>query len=208
MLFAAVPSFESTSQPAGWTVVRGQTMPAAWLQSQDGAVNTRKETKALLLQTAAPLSAPVQATFRFRAAVGDTVTLRAITTGAPEAKEPPLLECQFALRGENQAALTARADGQPMATDITATRTYRNQGVPRDTEQYGWRYPMVRNLWDERDRNEIGLAFSRLTPFTSKIFTARLVVTPDARQIWVDDRLLAEARSEGPKQLGFSMELQ
>lgn len=67
---AAPPSFRETSSPVGWTVVKGQVEAGNLLQSKGGAP--------LDLQTTNPVATPVEATVRFRAAVGDTITVRAL----------------------------------------------------------------------------------------------------------------------------------
>ena len=72
---------------------------------------------------------------------------------------------------------------------------------------YQWRFHRTRNLWDERDYREIGAAYARLTPFEEKVFTLRLTLTPQTRQIWLDDRLVAEDRVASLKPVRLAVRL-
>jgi len=190
------PSFRHTASPVGWTLTKGGTETGAVLRAKAGGTAEWR--------TASPRDLPSEATFRFRATVGDGVTLLALGSGE-EAK--PLLECAFRLPGVNQASIVARASGEPMQTDTRSTRTWSQLDKVTGSLTYAWRFPRVRNLWDERDRAEIGAAYEQLAPFTEKTFAARLVLTAKTRQIWIDDRLVAEACLATPASAHFVIQL-
>ena len=191
------PSFRDAASLKNWTIVRGETGGGSALQAKD--------SKSLELKTTAPLDLPVEATFRFRAAQGDSVAFLATVEG-----KEPLLECTFALTGANQATITAKSSGEAMATTLPSTgitRLGKGKTLGVGTLPYGWRFPIIKNLWDDNDRKEIGAAYAQLVPFEQKVFTMRLVLTPATRQVWLDDRLVAEQRIAGPKQAGFAIKL-
>jgi hypothetical protein len=191
---AAPPSFQNTSIPDGWTLVRGQ--------ADAGAVRSAKLAIPLELKTTTAVALPMEATFSFRATEGDAITFQALGD-AKDAK--PLLLCGFRPTGPNQMAVTAQAAGEPMATTVISTRTYTTRGKNSGALRYSWRFPKVKNLWDESDRKEIGAAYAELVPFEEKTFALRFVLTTVGRQIWLDDRLVAEARVAGPKEAFISM---
>ena len=185
---AAPPAFHTASVPDGWTIVRGEADP--------GVVRSAKAAVPLELKTSTPLALPVEATFRFRAGQGDVVTLNVLNE-AKDAK--PLLQSVFRVTAPTQAIVTAVASGEPMNT--TAPSIRKRSG----SLTYSWRFPKVKNLWDEADRKEIGAAYAKLVPLEEKTFTLRLVLTTAGRQIWLDDRLVAEARVASPKEAWFSI---
>lgn len=189
-LAAAPPAFRTLSVPEGWSLVKGET--------DAGAVRSAKTNQPLELRTAAPMDLPVEAVFRFRALTGDSISVLAL---GEEKNAKPLL--QFSFRGMTpaSASLTAQASGDPMETVPPSIR--RAAG----NLNYGWRFPVVKNLWSEEDRREIGASYAKLFPFEEKTFTARIVLTKDTRQIWVDDRLLAERRLETKGQVSFGLQL-
>jgi len=176
----------ASALPGGWTVVRGQAAEELPLASRTGA--------ALELEMPDNVGLPVEGVFRFRATPGGALTVRAV--GDP--KDKPLLEFGFNLTAANQARLTARVSGAPMATEAKSSRTWSVQEKKLGGLTYAWRFLRVRNLWDERDYAEIGAAYAGLIPFDEKVFTLRMVLTADGRQIWLDDRLLAEERLPTP----------
>jgi len=180
---AAVPSFEAKSAPEGWTLAKGTAAETNCLQSKDGSL--------LDLQTAAPMTVPIEAVFRFRVSPGDSVTVRAVKDGT---NAVPLIDSLFTLGAGNQASVTARSSGEPMATDAKSSRTWSQPEKKSGSLQYRWRFPRVKNLWDDRDYREIGAAYARMTPFAEKVFTLRMEMTPSTRQVWLDERLVAEDR--------------
>ncbi len=189
-LLAAPPSFRTASVPDGWIVVKGEPDP--------GVVRSAKPTVPLELRTTAPQALPLEATFAFRAQQGDAITFQVLE----EAKgAKPLLSTIFRLTGPNQASITAQSSGEPMGTTPPSIRK-RSGAV-----SYSWRYAKVKNLWDENDRKEIGSAYAKLVPFEEKVFTMRLVLTEEGRQIWLDDRLIAEARVASPKEASIALVL-
>lgn len=190
---AAPPAFIATSVPEGWTLVRGEADP--------GSVRSAKLNLPLELRTAESLELPLEATFRFRFDEGDAATFQALDE-AKDAK--PILNFVIRLTGPNQAVVTAQASGEPMATTVISNRGYTaRKGT--GTLNYSWRFPKVKNLWDDADRKEIGSAYAKLTPFAEKTFTLRLVLTTEGRQIWLDDRLVAEARLTTPSRAFLNM---
>lgn len=191
---ATPPSFHETASPEGWTVVKGQA--EAGLRSEGG--------KPLEIRTTAPLALPVDATLRFRAAAGDTIVVQAVEEDTSAA---PLLECGFAMQAGNQAAITARSSGNPMATVGKSARRWDFRDKNTGTVDYKWRFHHARNLWDDRDYREIGAADARLMPFEEKVFTLRLTLTPQTRQIWLDDRLVAEDRVANLKPVSLVVRL-
>ena len=206
LLHAAPPAFHDTAAPAGWTVVKGQVGDGGTLlQSKGGAP--------LELQTTTPISLPIEATFRFRAAPGDTIAVR-VMGEAKDAK--PLLEGGFTLEADNQAKVTAYSDGKSMAKVIASDRRsdFRHKRPDYGEDQpywgsvrYAWRFPVVQNLWDERDRREIGSAYADCVPFAEKVFTLRLQLGVNSRQVWMDDRLVAEEKIANPAQTQFRISL-
>lgn len=189
-LCAAPPNFRTAAVPDGWQVVKGEAEP--------GQVRSAKPNVPLELRTSTPLVLPVEATFSFRAVPGDAITFQVLE----EAKgAKPLLFSTFRLTGPNQASLTAQASGEPLGT--TAPSIRKRAGAV----SYSWRFPKVKNLWDDADRKEIGSAYAKLASFEEKVFTMRLVLTAEGRQIWLDDRLVAEARTASPREATFALGL-
>ncbi|NQU10025.1 hypothetical protein HQ590_04495 [bacterium] len=172
---AEPPSFSDPAAPAGWTV------------EQRGGTTTLKTDDAVTL--------PSEIAVRSHVGVGELVTVQALDAAADT---NVLLEGTVRLTGDTQAAVVARAGGQPMATDTISTRTWNRRERRSGAVVYNWRYPKVKNLWDERDRREIGAAYAALVPFAEKEFVLRLVLTGTTRQIWVDDRLVAEEPGANP----------
>jgi len=180
---SAFPSFHDTASPAGWAVVKGLADADDCLQAKDG--------KSLDIQTAGLLALPVACTVRFRVMPGDTMTVQALD-GQKNSK--PLLNFSFTQQADNQAALSAYSGGAPMATVAKSARRWDFRNTNTGSVSYGWRFPRVKNLWDERDFKEIGAGNAQLTPFADKVFTLSMVLTAETRQIWLDDRLVAEDR--------------
>lgn len=193
---AAPPAFRATSVPEGWAIVRGEIDP--------GAVRNAKPTVPLELKTTASVALPAEVTFRFRAAQGDAISFQLLDE-AKDAK--PLLQAAFRLLDATKASVTAHASGEPMATTVVSTRTYSIRGKNSGSLTYSWRFPKVKNLWDEIDRKEIGSAYAKLVPFEEKTFVLRFAITATSRQIWLDDRLVAEARMGSPKSAFVTMQL-
>ena len=182
LLFPALPAL-SAPMPDGWSVAKGQLAEGDVIQS--------KGTTPLEIQTKDIQPLPVEATFRFRAAAGDSVIVRAVEA-VKDAK--PLVEFGFYPQAGNRATVRAKASGAPMATEIASDRTWTIWNKKVGSVLYGWRFPHVKTLWDERDYREIGAAYDAMTPFDEKVFTLRVVLTSETRQIWIDDRLAAEER--------------
>jgi hypothetical protein len=174
----------------GTTTVRAQAAPAR--RPDAGSINFPGNPQAL----------PVQAEVRFQVNDGDSVSVAALGS---DAKARPLLESTFRSNGGNNATVTAFASGQPMATVPIADRTWSRREVKSGTATYAWLFPKVKNTWNERDRREIGAAYDTLMPFAARSFTLRLLLTPETRQIWIDDRLVAEEKVAGPQSATFTL---
>jgi hypothetical protein len=204
--FAAAPSFRTESVPDGWKIVRGEV--------DAGALRSAKPTVPLELATSAPVALPMDATVRFRAAQGDVVTF-SLLDELPElapgkrVKDPKavkaLLISAFRPTAPTAAAVTAHAGGEAMSTEIPSLRGYNAVRKHTGALTYSWRFAKVKNLWDESDRKEIGAAYAKLVPLEEKTFVLRFSITPTSRQIWLDDRLVAEARMSSPKQAFLSL---
>jgi hypothetical protein len=196
LALAAPPAFENTSAPEGWTVVKGQAEPGNVLQAKGGAL--------LDLQAAAPLPVPCEAVFRVRCAEGDGFFARAL---AEDKDAKPLLEVGFKMIAGPTLNVVARASGEAMATEAESSRTWSRRDKRLGALQYRWRFPKVRNLWDDRDSREIGAACAGLVPFEEKVFTLRMVLAKGTRQAWVDDRLVAEERADPGASARWSLQL-
>jgi len=184
-LLCALTTQLHAATPAGWTTTQG----------------TGKNAGAVFLTSDTPHALPVEVTCRFRASVGDSLSLAATDDTRP------LLQVGFHLSGQNYATVSASAAGVPMATELASSRSWPTRYKNRGSLAYTWRYPAVRNLWDETDRKDIGAAYARLVPFGEKVFTLKLVLTATTRQIWLDDRLVAEERGPLPKAALFTLQL-
>ena len=201
-VFADPPVFHTPSVPEGWMVVRGEADP--------GAVRSAKPAVPLVLATRGLVSLPMEATFRFRAAQGDSVTV-SLLEEMPDAKNAatakPLLTATFRPTAASAAMVTVQAGGEAMSTGIPSMRGYSAQKKHVGSLIYSWRFPKVKNLWDEADRKEIGAAYAKLVPFEEKTFVLRLSITLTSRQIWLDDRLVAETPVSSPADAFFSLQL-
>jgi hypothetical protein len=194
-----IPGVFQTADFTGWTVTRGAVGSRPDLQAKDGG--------SAHLQTAEPLPLPIEAAFRFRADIGDKL-IAAAQAVATNQTTPPLLWAYVQLNGANRAQVGAKSSGQPMATSTISDRTWTRVSQNDGWLSYQWRFLRVKNLWDDRDRAEIGTAFAALTPFQEKIFSLRLVLTRTGRQIWLDDRLVAEDRAANPPLVRFTLQLE
>jgi hypothetical protein len=179
----APPSFRDTAAPGGWTNLSGRAADGTLLRAGPGAP--------LLAQTTEPLPLPVEATFRLRLPAGeDGVTIDARAAGAEKA--PALLQATVTRGQGNSAGFSALSDGRVLACVLGVHAGLFGEG------RLSWRFPSVENLWDERDRLEIGSAFAGLQPFDEKVFVLRLVLTEGSRQVWLDDRLVGEDTGAAP----------
>ena len=178
---AAPPSFRNTSAPAGWKSITGQADTGDRLRTKAGAT--------LQVRTAEPLPLPVEATFRLRLpTVGDLLVVEARPVG--DDKVPALLQAEV-----RQSSFSAMADGRWLANWLGV---HAGLGYGGKTTTYQWQFPTVPNLWDDRDRQEIGAAFAGLRPFAERVFVLRLVLTERSRQVWLDDRLVGEDTGSPP----------
>lgn len=190
------PSFVNQARPAGWDITgRG---------SAESSLLAARAERTLTANTTQPVALPVEATFRFRPGAEDKVTF-AVTDGQPASK--PLLDALVRIVGENRIQITVHASGEPMATVAVHNRNWGLRDKKNGNLVYTWRFPKVKNIWDERDRREIGAAYAGLTPFAEKTFALRFVLAPASRQVWIDDRLIAEDHGAIPATASFSFSL-
>jgi hypothetical protein len=188
------PSFHSTAKPEGWAIVEGEVATGMVVQARNAG--------AVQLRTTAPVTLPVEATFRFRAVVGDSLTFQATTNNAHKGQS--LLNMGFILNKPNSCEVRASgSNAKPLAGYIN----YGGWRYMGGRLTYSWRFQKVKNFWDERDRREIGADYAKLVPFNEKVFTLRMVLTGATRQIWLDDRLLGEERVSSPAKVEFSFNL-
>jgi hypothetical protein len=217
-----VPPVVPPPAPAGWEIVKGQV--------EAGNVIAPHGLAVLELRSAEPTATPAEIVVRVRLAPGARLTLSArdeaseIPLARPDpkakpkaSKKPPApvapatLECtlfQYDNAGGSlppALSIGARSDGKAMRADPITVRMHTSKAT--GTVRYLWRYPRVKNLWDDADRREIGSAYDTLVPLDRKIFVARLVLAENLRQIWVDDRLVAEERGDLPGNIRFDMSL-
>lgn len=190
------PSFHETPLPTEWTVGKGQAVSQIAIMAADG--------KTLDLQTTNLLAGPVEAMFRFRAAPGGAFGVRVIEE-QKDAK--PRLEFTFEQQADNHARIEVKSGGAPMATSAKSARRWDYINKNTGTLDYKWRFPHVKTLWDERDYREIGAANDQLIPLDEKSFTLRMMLAASTRQIWLDDRLVAEDRVGGDKPARWAMHL-
>jgi len=190
---AGAPAFHNTATPEGWTFLKGEVAAGNTLESKGGGV--------LELRTTEPLTEPFEATIRFRVSLGDAITVRALE------EEAPLLESTFLLNAANHGKITAKSSGKPMATDAVSSRLWLDLDNQSGALNYLWRFPKVKNLWDDQDYREIGAAFAQMVPFEEKVFAFRLVLTGNSRQIWMDDRLVAEDRASHLKPVRLEIQI-
>lgn len=187
------PAFDYDVPPQGWEVTKGEA-------ALDGGV-TASGRHQVQLQSAPIADLPLSATFRVKLAFKQWTRLSVIADGA----DKPLLDLAFFPHGENSLRYGAYVDGRGMATQQMSSRSYSAYDKPTGSGIYEWRFPRVKNLWDDRDRLEIGASYETLTPFDEKYFVARLEITPDARRIWLDDRLVAEEKMQTVGPIRLSM---
>lgn len=182
---------------AGWIgPAQAAGLPEGWAQTAGRAGST------VWSSPDAQMLLPVEWTVQFRAPTGSAVTVAA--TAAPDAK--PLVELQFRVQDPNRALVVARSSGEPMETDIRSGRSWSQPNKPSGSLTYAWRYPVIRNLWDDRDRREIGSSYAALAPLAEKTLTVRLVLKKGQRQVWLDDRLVAEGPAANPAAAGLKIQ--
>ncbi|MBI4283840.1 MAG: hypothetical protein HY663_05160 [Chloroflexi bacterium] len=193
---AADPSFGVSSPPSGWLVTGNR--------SQDATGITPEDRQQIEMKTTEPINLPVECTFRLHLPnPGASLHLEA----AQDGQEEPLLFVALNRQPGNELNITALASGKNMATVTKSSRPWDKVFENTGTVNYGWRFSRVANLWDERDRAEIGSDYGGLTPFSHKVFVVRMVIAPEMRQLWIDDRLVAEQRIETHGPVNLAMKL-
>jgi hypothetical protein len=190
LLIADPPAFHTPKLPDGWSLSKGE--------SEHGLVRSKNPRIPLEVRTTSPQRLPTEATFEFRATVGDSVAVQVL---AEDPALKPLLHFVFRPTEPEVASISVSADGEalPLACQYTS--------VWRPSVAYGWRYPRVKNLWDESTRKEIGAAYATLAPFSERTFHLRMVLGPRGRSLWLDDRFLAEVPTANPEKAYVSLVL-
>ena len=191
---SAVPgSFDFTAPPAGWEIVTGTAAVSNGITPADKAL--------LTLQTPPLDTFPVDMVIRVKPAMKQWCRLNVVSDAAGS----PLLSVGLLPDSRTGLRISAQASGKAMATDTISSRYYGSRETPSGEVNYAWRFPAVKNLWDDRDRHEIGSDYAALVGFDEKRVVVRMVLTASMRQVWVDDRLVAESRiaTEGPVRLAL-----
>lgn len=175
------------------------TAPDGWKPGTNGAAEE--------WTTATPLALPAEVTFRLRLPVGGVIQARALSTNAAD---KPLLQADFTQPEANKSRVLAHSSGAPMITwsrERWPVEYYDDLGWGGGYcfVDYAWRFPEVKNLWDESDRADIGAANASLVPLAEKDCYLRLVLAAGMRQIWLDDRLVSEDRIANPAAVQFAV---
>jgi hypothetical protein len=110
------------------------------------------------------------------------------------------------VRSGHRLNVQALSAGAAMATSTISDRTWSQWNKVTGNLAYERRFPAIKNLWDDADRRDIGAAYEQCVPFDQKTVAVRMVLTPRTRQIWLDDRLVAEDRTPAPAQVQFSVQ--
>jgi len=155
-------SFSFAAPPVGWEVVAGTPVVSGGL--------TTANAKPLNLRTTDPQTLPCEVTFRVRLAERNWGQFRLTAEG----EKDPLLAVSMVLSGDS-VRIGAQVSGRAMATQTITSRSYSQRDTPTGRATYSWRFPAVRNLWDDRDRSEIGSAYDRLVPLAEKWLALRLL---------------------------------
>ena len=182
---AELPNFAGSDKPAGWEL-KGEALAGAVVAAAKGT---------LVLTTEQELALPLE--LRLAVRLPQAQAMMSVQILGQDAAAKPLLESRLLLgetvgRAMPPVTISAVADGLPLATEAKSSRGW-SRPTYSGTQRYTWRFPEVRNLWDERDRVEIGRDLARMVPFGEKVFNYRLVLTESGRQVWLDGRLVAEA---------------
>lgn len=185
------PSFESKKIPHGWSVVKGEC--------EYGILRPRNPRVPLEVKTVEPLDPPVEAVFQFKSGPGDAASFQVLAEDSSVAK--PLLQVSLRASENESSMVTVSADGDALPLSNLYTSVW------RASLSYGWRFPQVKNLWDDASRREIGAAYAMLTPFADRIFTLRMVLEKKGRSLWLDDRFLAEVPRVNAGRVFVSMQL-
>lgn len=188
---AQVPAFETKKLPPGWSLVKGE--------SEHGILRSRNPRIPLEVKTTEALNLPTEAVFQFKSGPGDGVSIQVSSEDSSVPK--PLVH--FSLRAlENESAtVTVSADGEALPVSNLYTSVWRT------SLSYGWRFPQVKNLWDDVSRKEIGAAYATLSPFSERVFTLRMVFEKRGRSLWLDDRFLAEVPHTNPDRALISVQM-
>jgi hypothetical protein len=211
--------FTQGATTTGWRITGKPSMTPTGLTAEaNQALTATAESEQVV-------SAPVQATYTLNLTqIKEWANVYATEPVAPEAapaKGAPAGTASAARTAARAAALsfmvqrssdnalyfTCMADGQPMDAVLEGVKGYQSRGKPVGTGRYGWRFETTKNLWNPRDRAEIGAAYQDLTPFASKTFVVKLVILPKERQIWIDDRMVARIDVAAPAGVKFGATL-
>ena len=188
--FAAAPSFQTVRIPDGWSVIKGEIEP--------GLMRSKTTRSPLQVRTAEAQSLPLEAVIKFRATVGDSISVQ---FQPEDPAQKPLIQFTFRPMEAEYGSITCSADGEPLPLACHYTAVWRT------SLQYGWRYPRVKNLWDDPIRKEIGAAYATLAPFSERTFVLRFILGKTGREIWLDDRFVAEVPHPNPNKAHLDITL-
>ncbi len=209
---ASQVKFAQSSPTTGWTLTGKPSLTPTGLTAEPNQPLTATA------ENDAFLAAPIQATYTLNLAqVKEWATLYAAAPEAPAATgskssakaaaKAAAISFMVQRTTENGLLFTCTADGQPMDAVIEGAKSYQSRYKPAGSARYGWRFEATKNLWNPRDRAEIGAAYQDLAPFSSKTFVVKLIVLPNLRQIWLDDRLVAQIALPAPAAVKFGATL-
>ncbi len=198
----------TASKGTGWSLTGKPALTSTGLTAEPNQALTATA------ENDQPLTAPVQATYTISLnQTKEWANLYATTPEAPAASgtkaaakaatKAAALSFMVQRATDNGLYFTCTADGQPMDAVLVSSKPYQKRDVPAASGRYGWRFEATKNLWNPRDRAEIGSAYQSLAPFSSKTFVVKLIILPDLRQIWIDDRLVAQIALAAPAAVKF-----
>lgn len=196
-LCAALPTFRSAPVPEGWILVKGQ--------SDLGAVRNARPAAPMELCTETPVALPIEANFDLRVAPGDSLMIVARENALESKETKPLLSFMVRMAETGKAQISVQAGGEPMKTTAIHQRGWTSILKPTGALTYGWRFPKVKNLWDELDRKEVGATYATLVPFEERVMHLRMVLATGRCQIWLDDRFVAEETVPLPAHAHFAL---
>jgi len=191
-------SFDLTLPPQGWSVTKGQLASGPGISAEKANVIVRSNE---------PITAPAELTFRVKVPEKKWAMFQLIDPSVTDAKAPPAMALRLYRYPGNRIQVSAKSENQPMAMNARSVRQYNRRDVNSGATIYSWRYDFVSNMWDDNDRADIGADYAELTNFDDKLFVLRVVLGSEGRQVWLDDRLVAESREAAPKQLHVQMQL-
>jgi hypothetical protein len=203
----------TATKGTGWSMTGKPTLTPTGFSAEPNQALTAT------VQNEQPLSAPIQATYTlnltqikewanlYAAEPAPASDKPATASAAKTAAKAAAISFMVQRSGDSSLYFTCMADGKPMDAVIEGAKSYQDRYKTVGTASYSWRFPATKNLWNPRDRAEIGASYQDLAPFSSKTFVVKLIVLPNLRQIWIDDRLVAQAALPAPASVKFGATL-